>query len=670
MLASILESQQAHGIWLLVQVLEQHPVSIIVTNPQGNIVYINSRFTELTGYQSDEVRGKNPRVLQSGLTPPAVFRDMWRTIPHGIWRGEFVNRKKCGEIYYESAIVAPIRDDAGQITHFLAIKEDITDQKRMEQEHRSMKERLGVAARIASDVLFETDVRTMAVTIFTPMREEWDIDPATIPHDVDGWFRAIHPEDVDQVRAALQHSVTTGEPFSAEYRGRRRDGKYNYWRIRAEPLHDDTGKVRKWVGVMINITAQKLGEQRLAELAGRLWAKKDELEQALHRAEEATALKSRFLANMSHEIRTPLNGIIGTAEMLLNLENNLENREYAETIRDCGLSLLSVLNDVLDVSKLEAGKLHVARVGFEPRHVIAQTTNLLTPLADFKNLTLISQIANDVPAELIGDPARLSQVLNNLISNAIKFTEKGGVCISVAIRPDNTIEYAVADSGIGIPAEKQSEVFESFVQADDSLARRYGGTGLGLTICRQLARLMGGDIAVESRVGQGSTFRVVLPAERMPTRATQPKAPDPAFLKSSLHTGAAILVAEDNPLNQLITKRLLTKAGYIVATAADGPSALEAVRREPFDLILMDVQMPGMDGVEAARRIRQFIGPDKVIPIVAVTANAMAGDREMYLAAGMDDYLAKPLSYANLLEKVEFWLSYQSSTQDQPIQMV
>jgi two-component system sensor histidine kinase/response regulator len=651
LLAAILESDGMDGIWTLLQMMEQSPVSIVLTNPSGEIEYVNERFVELTGYSASEVIGQNCRILQSGLTPRETYREMWAAIQTGIWHGEFANRKKNGDLYWESARIGPLRDRGGAVAHYLAVKEDITCRKCSEAERERSEQRLNLASSIASDAIYELDAATLEVTLFTPARVGRNRE--RIPSNASEWFKLMHPDDVVRVRAAFDRSLASGRPFSQEYRTLRAGGRARYWRNRAVPVRSAMGTVTKWVGVVIDITQQRTAEQQLAELAQRLQNKNEELVAALDRAKAATEMKSRFLANMSHEIRTPLNGIIGTAEMLLHLQPTGEQREYIDIIRDCGLSLLTVLNDILDISKLEAGKVKVQRVRYEPRHVVADVVNLMRTLAESKGLYLSDSVDEPVPRHALGDPVRITQVLNNLVSNAIKFTSTGGVQIRVAARgpADATgLEYTVTDTGAGIPEDKQSTIFESFVQGDESLARKHGGTGLGLAISRQLARLMGGDIRLASRSGEGSTFTLSLPLVRVPEEpAPTPALPlEPQSQRRSAQC-SSILLVEDNPVNQRIVQQLLLKSGYSVAVAGNGHQALDMLSAARYDLVLMDVQMPEMDGVEAARRIR---AAGNHVHIIALTANAMPGDRELYLSAGMNDYLAKPFSFADLMAKL------------------
>ena len=405
--------------------------------------------------------------------------------------------------------------------------------------------------------------------------------------------------------------------------------------------------------------------QAIEEHNRRLREEKDRLamEQVCEATESASKAKSEFLATMSHELRTPLNGVIGMTELLRGTTLDGKQREFVDACHASGRALLDLINDILDFSKIEAGKLELDRHGFDLEELVRSTVDMVAISARQKELRVDCLIAPGLHRHLCGDSARLRQVLINLIGNAIKFTEKGHVRVQVGAGSDSGIDaairFVVADTGIGIPADRVTRLFEPFSQADSSTTRKYGGTGLGLAISRNLVELMGGRIGVESQAGRGSTFwfEVPLPAADSPPAAAEslPDAADSPLRQTVSLAGRRVLLAEDNPINQMFAREVLRQAGIECSTVANGREALEALVNAPFDLVLMDCQMPEMDGFEATRRVRQWELEGRLqghLPVVALTANAIKGDRERCLEAGMDAYVSKPVEPAHLIEAI------------------
>ncbi len=377
----------------------------------------------------------------------------------------------------------------------------------------------------------------------------------------------------------------------------------------------------------------------------------DELATAKKAALAGERAKSHFLANITHEIRTPMIGILGMTELTLATELTDKQREYLEMARHSAKSLLTVLNDIVDYARIEVGALELARTPFDLHETVEEAVSVFRPLAAKKGLALESRLLGDVPAILVGDASRLRQILINLVGNAVKFTDSGSVILAVSFADDGRdpdavrLRFAVRDTGIGIPRDKIQAIFDSFTQADVSPARRYQGAGLGLAIVRHLVAMQGGDYGVESEEGQGSVFTFTLEFALPAGHAED--GPAPLVPGEAAHARPlTVLLAEDNPINQLYAKELLETDGHRVVTAHTGRRALEILRRRHFDVILMDIQMPEMDGLEATRAIRADetgdFDPD--IPIVALTAHALKGDRETFLRAGMNEYLSKPVS--------------------------
>jgi PAS domain S-box-containing protein len=499
---------------------------------------------------------------------------------------------------------------------------------------------------------------------------------------------------LEHVRRAQQNVKKTNAVEVVEFPIPDQLGDQTY-EMRLLPLNWD-----EWIAIVRNITARKANEQKLTDSAQELEQKNQELETALAAAREATRTKSRFLANMSHEIRTPMNGVLGMADFLLGTGLDGEQREYAESIQRSAGSLMSLINDILDFSCIEAGNLHLDRVVFSLRAAIEQSAAEFALQANAKGLEFVSSIAPSVPDRAVGDPARLKQVLANLVGNAVKFTERGRIAISAELvsqtRDELRLRFAVRDTGIGIAESNRERLFDTFTQVDESNTRKYGGTGLGLAIARQLVELLGGEIGVENEAEGGSCFWFTAgfgnaaKVEAAPAPAPIPKqaavvappvakpvAPRVTSAQSQTATASTqvsakppesplrILLAEDNEINQRITLRLLQKLGLSADAVVNGREAVEALEKQKYDLVLMDCQMPEMDGFEATAAIRSREGKSRHQTICALTANAMAGDRERCLAAGMDDYISKPVGLEKLRDALTRWIPSVAQTVEQ-----
>ena len=500
--------------------------------------------------------------------------------------------------------------------------------------------RLNLALNLSEVHVWELDY--VSRTLFKAGAEDTFFEtPQTYQSLYRDIYATIDPRDHDMVREAWRRHVEEGAPYAPHYRVARSDGQEIWAEGVIELFTDERGQPLRMVGALRNITEAKQAERRLM--------------QAIAAAEAANTAKSQFLATMSHEIRTPLNGVLGMAQAMEADELGAVQRGRLGVIRESGQSLLAILNDVLDISKIEAGKLDLEEADFDLGEIAESARHAFAALAETKGIALILEVEAGAGGVYRGDATRVRQILYNLISNAVKFTERGAVTVTVQRRGER-VRFSVSDTGIGIARDAMARLFQKFEQADASTTRRFGGSGLGLAICRQLAELMGGRIHARSTAGVGTTFIAALPLPRLgdtrpalePTIAAQAA---PETERQNLR----VLAAEDNEINQLVLQTLLGQIGVTPTVVGDGASVLEAWEAGDWDVILMDVQMPRMDGPTATREIRrrEAASGRSRVPIVALTANAMAHQVQDYIAAGMDDFVAKPIEVGALFAALQ-----------------
>ena len=620
---------------------------LVLQGENGRILECNDSACRILGLTRAQLAGRDsldPRwgtIHEDGSPCPGENQPAMIALRTGRPQREVVLgvHRPDGSLVWVRVTSSPIFETDGTVRRVVTSFVDITAQLHLERRLRQSEERLRLATGVAHVGIWDWDVRTGRISWDPQMFSLYGLPPGedlTVDYSV--WAEAVHPDQLAEQERIVRQVIRTGVPQPREFdivvHG---TGESRTIATVETVVRDARGEVIRMVGVNRDVSAEK----RLLQ----------ELARTRDRALEASRLKSEFLATMSHEIRTPMNAIVGMSSALADSRLDPEQRGMSRVILEGAEALLTLIDDILDFSKIEAGRLRLDPIDFAPAAVVTQVLELLRPRVREKNLHLVSRLDPAVSGRFRGDAGRLRQVLLNLVGNAVKFTAHGEVAVAVRLsgadpaRP--VLQVEVSDTGIGIPDAVRPRLFQPFTQADSSTTRRYGGSGLGLAISRQLVELMGGSIGFDSRPGAGSTFRFEVPLEPAATADDPPPTPR-GFSPSRAHL--KLLVAEDNPANQLVASSLLRKLGFELTLAADGEAALRALAAGTYDAVLMDCQMPVLDGYEATRRIRrgEVPGVDPAIPIIAVTAYAQPEDRDKCLAAGMDAYVTKPIRPAEL----------------------
>ncbi len=638
--------------------------SIIATDERGIIQLFNVGAERMLGYTALEVMNK---ITPAEISDPqevitrakALSIELATTITPGFEALVFKASRGIEDIYELTYIrkdgsrfpavvsVTALRDVQGAIIGYLLIGTDNTARKRVEAEQRKLDQRLR-DQQFYTRSLIESNIDALMTTdpsgIITDVNKQMEALTGCTRDELIGAPFKSYFTDPDRAEAGIKLVLSEKKVTDYELTACARDGKQTVVSYNATTFYD---RGRTLQGVFA--AARDVTERKRVEA---------ELQQAKAMAETASQTKSDFLASMSHEIRTPMNAIIGIADLLAKTTLSPEQDKYVQIFRRAGDNLLNLINDILDLSKVEASQLELERTGFSLHDLLEKVREMVAVRAHEKGLALVCGIAPNVPDDLVGDPTRLRQVLLNLLGNAIKFTESGEVALHVTPDADSavpgTLRFTISDTGIGIPGEKLGAVFERFTQADSSMTRRYGGSGLGLTISKRLVELMGGCIRVESGVGKGSVFSFTVPLEiwaRPTRRAAMPVGTDPEPVLPALH----ILLVEDSPDNRTITVAYLQDTPYRVEIAENGAVACAKFTAGRFDLVLMDRQMPVMDGLTATRVIREWEQANHrpPTPIIALTASALKGDQEKSMAAGCTAYLTKPIKQEALLQAIK-----------------
>jgi PAS domain S-box-containing protein len=632
------------------------PALMWMTNQLGEAQFINRAYREFFNTSCEELNSASRRSLIRPEGEPGYARAFRRAVEaHEPFQAEARVRRADGEWRWIASYAEPRFSPNGEFLGHIGLSPDITDRKQTEEALRSSEEKFRQLADNVREIFWMTNASSTETLYVSPAYASiFGRSCESLYENPLSFMDAIHPEDRERAREVYRKQ-TRGEETLSEYRIWTPGGQQKWIRSRAFPIRDQAGKLIRVAGIAEDFTERKQAEA--------------ELEQAKDKAESANRAKSEFLANMSHEIRTPLNGIIGMNGLLLDTDLNEEQRRCAEIVRGSSNSLLHVINDILDFSKIEAGKLEFESLAFDLNRRLEEFAAAQKPVAGEKGLQFSCCVDAAVPTSVRGDPGRLLQILTNLVGNAIKFTAAGEVRVHCSLVTETEDEillgFTVRDTGIGIPGDKMATLFEKFTQVDSSTTRKYGGTGLGLAIARQLAEKMGGEIGVRSQEGVGSEFWFTVRLIRQPEDPLRGRVVAAELRTASAndarpfrHTNARLLVAEDNRTNQFVALAMLKKLGLHADAVGNGGEAIKVLESVPYDLVLMDVQMPVLDGIEATRQIRSSGSPvlNHRVPIIAMTAHALRGDRERFLEAGMNDYIAKPVTPLALTNVLKRWL--------------
>ncbi|UIJ46633.1 PAS domain S-box protein [Sphingomonas cannabina] len=620
------------------------PVGIYRAGRDGGLTYVNAAWSRITGLSESESLGHGWRNALINLAeferkPSGSGLDR----PGDTSSRELNFRTKGGRETWIRVVSAAEFDSAGERTGFIGVVADITDRKHAEIELAAREEQLKLFAENVTDAVVRMTLDGHCIFATPSVRDVLGVTPEQLVGR--NMLTRFHPDDREMVlNAYLALALGEIEATTVIYRSHRSGGADDWvWLEANSKLVRDSAT---------NAPTEVIASIRDVTRRKQLEMQRDEARQ---RAEAAAEAKSHFLANMSHEIRTPMNGVIGFTELLLESELDDEQRRHAQLIAESGRTMMRLLNDILDLSKIDAGRMTIVNEPFDVHHALKSALRLMSVAAERKGLALTLDLADDFPKHIVGDSLRLRQILANLIGNAIKFTEEGGVTLSARVDGDEERRgiIEVTDTGVGIAPERQAAIFDEFVQESETTTRRFGGTGLGLAISRKLAELMGGTLSLRSIPGEGTTMILTLPLVEAsePVPSTPRSAPTPA-IKPSPAT-RRVLLAEDHDINQILATALLERLGCRVDVAANGAEAIArvdeaAARGEPYDIVLMDVQMPELDGLEATRRLRAKGYDAATLPIVALTANAYEDDIAACFAAGMQGHVAKPIQLREL----------------------
>lgn len=610
------------------QVFQYASFGVGLIDPKGLFLTVNPAMERIFGYSKEEFDGQYFGCFSHPDDPIHSIDELKAAMGETEieWQMEKRFFRKDGSTLWTMMSVRLFRSDEGRPLYYIVQIIDISKQKLSEIQLQESVERYTSLKKYNHDAVISFDLQGRVIN-GNAVAEK--LTGYCIAEELIGMELAniIGQPNVDRILADALHDSTIEQNIDTLVT---KDGEIVEVITSIAPIFVNNRNIGFY------LICKDISEQKRLVLAKEM-------------AEATNKAKSEFLAMMSHEIRTPMNGVIGMTDLLLDSELDEESKTYVEIIRKSGEALLAIINDILDLSKIEAGRSELQETTFDLRRCIKDSMSVVSAKADEKNLELSYAIHHDVPDYIYGDADRLKQVLLNLLGNAVKFTPSGKVSIAVKKIKGKTpmLAFTVSDTGIGIPPERLEDIFEPFSQIDSFMMRKHEGTGLGLSISRRIVELMGGDIRAESDGESGSAFLFTIQLHE-PT--AEQMAPEVADKKDSVFQQAKILIGEDNPINTLVLKKMLEKMGHRVSVAGDGKEVIEAALREPFDFIFMDIHMPIVNGLDAAREIKARSAPGQCPRIVAVTANALKGDREMCLDAGMDEYVSKPVKREVILQ--------------------
>lgn len=616
-------------------IVEQSPVSIVITDTNGNIEYVNPKFTTITGYSLEEAIGNNPRILKSASKTGEEYKDMWDTITSGEeWHGEFLNVKKSGESFYESASISAVFDGNGKITHYIAVKEDITERKKHEDQIKT----LSTVVDQSPSMIIITDKSGTIEYVNAEFSRFTQYSSSEVIGRIPLIFNQKYHTSASYEK--MWELINAGKPWLSEFKNRKKDGTVFWENIVAFPLVADGGDIKNYIIINEDITEKKL--------------LLDDLVISKEKAEESDRLKSAFLANMSHEIRTPMNGILGFTELLK--EPNLTGTEqqfYIQVIHESGNRMLNLMNNLIDISRIESGEVKITISPYDIKRKLDHLFDFFNQEAKSKGLRLIYR-CNLQPGDtkIETDVQKLDSILENLVKNAIKFTRNGTIEFGCEKLGDQ-YRFFVKDSGTGIDPAHQEIIFDRFRQASESLSRPYEGAGLGLSISKAYVEILGGKIWVESEPGKGAVFYFTLPDCSKIEGKNSAQEIVPAEKILTFPGKLKLLLVEDDDVSMNYLEIITGKFCQEIYKASTGLEAVEIFRNnQDISIILMDIKLPVMDGLEATRQIRQF---NKEVVILAQTAYSMVGDREKAIAAGCNDYISKPIEPLKLKNLVKLY---------------